>query len=278
MRTISAIAPGAADLEDAGGIEITNASSAKCALCGEWSDGTPAELNAWARHHAAKVHDAMRPSVLGLDLSLTRAGIAVSSLAPANQGGGMAWPSLLTHVGEDGHQNATYDERGRRLVRQAKAVMGYVDAARRAGADIRLAVIEGPSYGQSSMPSYYDRAGLWWAVVTSLQARGIPFAIVTPDHRAKFICGVKPPMGKDRDRGKTLVVDETKARYRTDRGRGFEQGANVERMMARLNGDQADALGLADMGVVRLGWPTPWRKGRRHVENVHLTTWPEVVV
>ena len=38
----------------------------------------------------------------------------------------------------------------------------------------------------------------------------------------------------------------------------------------------ADALGLADMGVVQLGWPTPWRKGRRHVENVALTTWPEV--
>ncbi len=273
MRTVAPIAPGAAALAEAGGITITGTDAVtSCGLCGEWTDGTPAARREWARQHATEAHDALRPSVLGLDLSLTRTGIAVTSLAR----GGKAWPSLLTHCGEDGHQNATYAERGERLVRQLKAVIGYVDAAKRAGADIRLGVIEGPSYGQSSMPSYYDRAGLWWAVVTSLQARGIPFAVVTPDHRAKFICGVKPPMGKDRDRAKRLIVDETRARYTINAGRGTAVPADVEKMMARLNGDQADALGLADMGVVKLDWPTPWRKGRRHVENVHLTTWPEV--
>lgn len=271
---IDPIAPGAAELDAAGGISILD-SSAKCELCGEWNDGPRAELRAWARQHARQAHDALRPSVLGLDTSLLRAGIAIETLIPDGSKA-TAWPSLLTHCGEAGHENATYDERGRRLVRQAKAIMGIVDAARRAGADIRLGVVEGPSYGQSSMPSYYDRAGLWWSVVTALQARGIPFAVVTPDHRAKFICGVKPPMGKDRDRAKRLICDETRSRFKVAAGRGTPHGELVERMMKRLNHDQADALGLADMGVVQLGWPTPWRKGRRHVENVALTTWPEV--
>ena len=271
---IDPIAPGAAELIAAGGVTILD-HSAKCEWCGEWTDGTRAELAAWVRQHVAKEHDALRPSVLGLDLSLTRAGIAIETLVP-DGGQGTAWPSLLTHCGEAGHQNDTYADRGRRLVRQAKAIMGIVDAARRAGADIRLGVVEGPSYGQSSMPSYYDRAGLWWSVITSLQARGIPFAVVTPDHRAKFICGVKPPMGKDRDRAKRLVCDETRSRFKVNSGRGTGHGDAVAHMMTRLNADQADALGLADMGVVQLGWPTPWRKGRRHVENVALTTWPEV--
>ncbi|GJJ23701.1 hypothetical protein [Mycolicibacterium mageritense] len=271
MRTVDPIAPGAAELDAAGGIMLLD-SSGKCELCGEWNDGTRAELRAWARRHAADAHDALRPSVLGLDLSLTRTGIAVETLVPATAGGaGAVWPSLLTHCGEAGHQDATYDERGRRLVRQARAVMGTVDAAIRGGADIRLGVIEGPSYGQSSMPSYYDRAGLWWSIVTGLQARGIPFAVVAPDHRAKFICGVKPPMGKDRDRGKRLVVDETRARFKLG-----NVPAPVAGMIRRLNSDQADALGLADMGVTQLGWPTPWQKRRRHVENVALVTWPEV--
>ncbi|MCG5431210.1 hypothetical protein LV457_02755 [Mycobacterium sp. MYCO198283] len=271
MRTVDPIAPGAAALAAAGGIEFVGTDNViSCGLCGEWNDRLGASAAAWSRRHAREVHDAARPSVLGLDLSLTRTGIAVETLEPGADGA--TWPSLLTHCGETGSQTATYDERGRRLVRQARAVMGYVDAAARAGADIRLAVVEGPSYGQSSMPSYYDRAGLWWAIITALQARSIPFAVVTPDHRAKFICGVKPPMGKDRDRGKRLIVDQTRARFNTTAGRSTAP----RDMMDRLNADQADALGLADMGVVALGWPTPWRKGRRHVENVALTTWPEV--
>ncbi|QEA10834.1 RuvC-like resolvase [Mycobacterium phage Weirdo19] len=274
MSTLAQIAPGAAALAAAGGITILDR-SAKCELCGEWTDGQPAVLRSWGRQHAFKTHDASRPSVLGLDTSLTRAGIAITSLdRPLGDRSALAWPTVLTHRGEAGSKDATYDERGRRLVRQAKAIMGVVDEARRLGADIRLAVIEGPSYGQSSMPSYYDRAGLWWAVVTALQARAVPFAVVTPDHRAKFICGVKPPMGKDRDRAKKLIVDETRARW------NYPDGPELVRefIPRRMNHDQADALGLADMGVVKLGWPTPWQKRRRHVENVHLTTWPKVVV
>ncbi|ORA24953.1 hypothetical protein BST13_33685 [Mycobacterium aquaticum] len=212
------------------------------------------------------MHDAARPSVLGLDLSLTRAGIAVSSLDPQREA---FCPSLLTHVGESGSQDATWDERCDRLVRQLKAVVGYIDAAIRVGADIRLGVIEGPSYGHAHMPGYYDRAGLWWPVYAALRSRRIPVATVTPDHRGKFICGVKPPPS---DRGKRLVLDETRARWSTPRT--TEIMNNPMRFIA--NHDQADALGLCEMGVLGAKWAVPWQVRRRHVENVALVTWPTV--
>lgn len=269
MRTVDTIAPGVAEFEAVGGITFIGAAdpvSAKCELCGEWSDGPRPAMATWARHHARDAHDARPPSVLGLDTSLTRAGIAIASRDPKRD---TFWPSLLSHVGEAGSQDATYAERGRRLVRQVRAIMAIVDAAQRAGADIRLGVIEGPSYGNSSMPSYYDRAGLWWAVVAGLQARGIPFAVVAPDHRAKFICGVKPPPGPS---GKKLVLDETRQRWGS--ARTTDVIADPARLVA--NHDQADALGVAEMGVLGAEWSVPWQVRRRHVENVHLVTWPEI--
>ncbi|WP_260973326.1 hypothetical protein [Mycolicibacterium llatzerense] len=264
MRTVAPIAPGAAAFDAAGGITTTEAGSAKCEQCGEWNDGSPRELALWARHHARDAHDARRPSVVGLDTSLTRAGIAVSSLDPQRQ---QFWPSLLTHIGATGNKDATWDERCDRLVLQLKGIVGYVDAAIRVGADIRLAVIEGPSYGSSHMPGYYDRAGLWWPVYAALRARRIPVVVVVPDHRGKFVCGVKPPSG---DPGKRLVLGETRIRWT-----GYLDNPN--RFIA--NHDQADALGLCEMGVLGAKWPVPWSIRRRHVENVAAVgTWPAVTL
>ncbi|WP_061000132.1 hypothetical protein [Mycolicibacterium mucogenicum] len=264
MRTVDPIAPGAAAFDAAGGITTTEASSAKCEQCGEWNDGSPRELAQWARHHARDAHDARRPSVLGLDLSLTRAGIAVSSLDPARQ---QFWPSLLTHIGAAGSDDATWDERCERLVRQLRGVIGYVDSAIAAGADIRFAAIEGPAYGMAMMPSYYDRAGLHWSVYAALRARRIPIVIVNPMHRALFACGVKPPSG---DAGKRLVLGETRIRWT-----GYLDNPN--RFIA--NHDQADALGLCEMGVLGQKWPVPWDIRRRHIENVAAVgTWPAVTL
>ncbi|WP_319456903.1 MULTISPECIES: hypothetical protein [unclassified Mycobacterium] len=277
IRTVDPIAPGAAAFAEAGGVLLTGASSAKCEMCGEWNDGPETDLKQWARWHARDRHDALRPSVLGLDTSLTRAGIAVCSLDPKRE---TFWPTLLTHVGESGSQEATWDERCDRLVRQTKAIIGIVDAARRAGADIRVAAVEGPSYGNSAMPSYYDRAGLSWAVYAALRARGIPIAVVTPDHRAKFICGVKPPSGPA---GKKLVLDQTRARWNTTRT--LDVIPDPARFIA--NHDEADALGLAEMGVMGVTWtqsmllsahPVPWRVGSRHVGNAVLVKWPAVTI
>lgn len=267
MRQVPAIAPGAAELAAAGGIAIGD-SDATCNLCGAWDEASRSPLARWARRHATEAHDALRPSVVGLDLSLTRAGIAVVTRDPAN---GAFWPSLLTHVGETGSAEAKWDDRCDRLVRQLTAVVGTIDAARRGGADIRLGVIEGPSYGHAKLPGYYDRAGLWWPVYAALRKRGIAVAVVTPDHRGKFICGVKPPSG---DAGKRLVLDETRARWSSSRTAAVVPDA--ARLIA--NHDQADALGLCEAGVLGAGGKVPWQVRRRHVENVALTEWPEVTL
>ena len=50
--------------------------------------------------------------------------------------------------------------------------------------------------------------------------------------------------------------------------------ADPARLVA--NHDQADALGVAEMGVLVAEWSVPWQVRRRHVENVHLVTWPEI--
>lgn len=269
MRSVPTIAPGAEALNLAGGIEFEHRASAglaTCKLCGEWQDlPNLAEFNRWARRHARETHDAMRTSVLGLDLSLTRTGIAVSSLDPAR---GSYWPSLLTHAGEAGSEHATYDERGDRLGRQVDAVLGYVDDARRQGADIRLAGIEGPIYFGKILPSFYDRAYLFWAVYRGLRARRIPVAVITPDHRAMFICGVKPPSGPN---GKKLVLAESRKRWAEPR-----LDVNPDKLIA--NHDQADALGMAEMCVLAIRGEVPWRVQRRHAGNVALVTWPAVTL
>lgn len=273
-RDIPAIAPGAEAFRTAGGVstELPHGGPrgvATCGLCGEWDDVTD-QGREFTRLHLAK-HDASRPSVLGVDPSLRRAGVAVVSRAP----GLKWWPTLLEHRGEDGHAGATYNERGRRLVRQARALMGLVDRARMGGADIRLGVIEGPIPGMTTGHAF-DRGGLWWSIYTGLMSRGIPIAVVTPAHREKFIAGVSlrpnARTGLTTPEAKKRIVEETRARWRNLRAHPPE-GLKVPDV---ANHDQADALGLADMGVLHLDQAgCPWRPRRRHVENVALVDWPE---
>lgn len=276
-RDIPVIAPGAAAFRQAGGVstELPHGGPrgvSTCGLCGEWDDTTD-QGREFTRLHLIE-HDAARPSVLGIDPSLRRAGVAVISQHPENLGGG-AWPSMIEHRGEDGHKGATYAERGRRLVRQARALMGLVDQARMGGADIRLGVIEGPIPGMTTGHAF-DRGGLWWSIYTGLTSRGIPIAVVTPAHREKFIAGVSlrpnARTGLTTIEAKKRIVDETRARW------AFPNGPELVRefIPSRLNHDQADALGLADMAALHLKWALPWRPRRRHVENVALVEWPEV--
>jgi hypothetical protein len=269
------IAPGAYAFREAGGVSTDlphggPRGTSTCGLCNEWDDVTDQGREFTRRHMLA--HDAIRPSVLGLDPSLRRAGLAIVSQHPA----GKWWPSYLTHRGEDGKATATYQDRGRRLVRQARALMGSVDAARIGGADIRLGVIEGPIPGMTSGHAF-DRGGLWWALYTGLMSRSIPIAVVTPAHREKFIAGVSlrpnARTGLTTPEAKKRILEETQARWRNLRDHP-PAGVTV---LEPANHDQADALGLADMGVLHLDEAgVPWRPRRRHVENRALVEWPQL--
>lgn len=210
-----------------------------------------------------------RPSVLGVDPSLRRAGIAIIS-----KYGDVAWPSLIEHCGEAGRAGATYYQRGDRLVRQTKALMSIVDQAHADGADIVLAAIEGMIPGMG-VGHAFDRGGLWWSLFAGLRERSIPVAVVTPAHREKFIAGavLRPnaKTGLTTPEAKKRIVEETRCRW------AFPDGPEIVRefIPERLNHDEADALGLADMAALHLGWPVPWRPRICHVENTFLVDWPD---
>jgi hypothetical protein len=99
------------------------------------------------------------PSVVGLDLSLTAAGIAHAK-------------GVVT-VGEDGHKGATLTERRQRLSRQTARVLEHVldDNYGEEWAEVAPVVValERPAQHMNT-GSAHDRSGLWWQVVHQLSA------------------------------------------------------------------------------------------------------------
>lgn len=202
-----------------------------------------------------------QPAVLGIDPSQTAAGIAIIAGGPRN----INWPVLIRDVGEDGHRTDPWTKRARRIGAQKTRVMRVVDAApEQLNLDYVLAVIEGPAYA-NKLPSQWDRAGVFWGIVAALDTRNIPIAVIPPTSRAMFATG-------HGHADKKLVVLETRAVWRE---------AGNENIVAAINNDnQADALNLAMMGTMHLGWSLPFRGAprRRHVENVAKCEWPKVAV
>lgn len=122
--------------------------------------------------------------VVGLDLSLTSTGVAVSRLG-----------AVRTHrVRSSGKATASWVDRSRRL----RALVDQVCLLVPAGA---LVMVEGPSYGSVSQ-SVHDRAGLWWMVFTALEARGCALVPVSPSQRMKYAIG----KGGGKDAGKDNVL------------------------------------------------------------------------
>lgn len=204
------------------------------------------------------------PAVLGLDTSLTRAGIAIIGRHDT----GIGWPWRLTDVGHGGTDDEPYHIRNRRIVTQVNAIRGIVTAAIDDGADIELGVIEGPAYGQTSGKAF-DRAAVWWGCYAMLTARKIPLAIVTPSTREKFITGVGSKGNKE------LVLSETRSQWKVP---GAPTPICRDTLRGIQNHDQADAFGLAHMGALKLGWELPIPTRRRHVENMHAVAWPDLVI
>jgi Holliday junction resolvasome RuvABC endonuclease subunit len=147
--------------------------------------------------------------VAGLDISLTGTGIATV--------GG------TTRVPTSGHRNddlAARDARLRHITDRVLEEVGTVD----------LVCVEGPIKYQQPGGSTWDRAGLWWRIVSALLGRDMPVAVVPPMCRAKYATG----NGNAR---KTAVLDAAQRRY----------GAILP------TDDEADALILRAMGLDYLG-------------------------
>jgi crossover junction endodeoxyribonuclease RuvC len=113
--------------------------------------------------------------VVGLDLSLTATGVA------DNSGAVRIIKTKLTSHDRLRHINDAVLE----------LVCSYHGDGRRAD----LVVVEGPSYG-SQGSSYHQLAGLWWLLTHSLWRAALPYAVVSPQARAKYATG-KGNAGKD---------------------------------------------------------------------------------
>lgn len=156
------------------------------------------------------------PLVVGLDLSLTRSGIAIS------QGVILSAPS----TGKDA------DTLHQRHLRAMDLSTTVISAAYSCGRPA-LVVVEGPAHGARGGKAH-DRSGLWWQVVHALLLAGTPVAEAPPHNRAKYATG----NGRaDKD---TCLAAAIKR---------FGEVFDIK------NNDEADAATLCAMGRDWLGHP-----------------------
>jgi crossover junction endodeoxyribonuclease RuvC len=180
-----------------------------------------------------------RPTVVGLDLSLTSTGIAVIT------GDGVQ----LQRVRSKGTADATLDERADRLHSLRDCVISHLpDTA-------TLVVIEQPAFSRQT-GHMHDRSGLWWLVIDSLHAAGHAVAEVTPSTLKKYATG-RGNASKDE------VLLETAKRF-----------ADVVDVTGN---DVADALVCAAIAADHLGQPIVDMPAA-HRKALDAVRWPDPAV
>ena len=185
--------------------------------------------------------------ITGLDLSLTGTGIAhIDVQAPPTIDPTV---HVSTHtITSTGRKNATLPERVSRRRRLRNAI---VDAAR----DSHLVVLEGPAYA-ANVGAVWDRAGLWCAVVDSLDHLGVPYVDVAPARVKKFAA--------DKGSADKAAVAAGMVRLWGD-------------LCAPQNDNEFDSLALCSLGAIHVARrQLPIRLLDRHLEVVSSITWPKV--
>lgn len=176
--------------------------------------------------------------VVGLDLSLTGAGVATVQDGQAT-------------VREYGSASTTADLRARGLRIRGLASPIIRDCL---GADLVLVedLFMGPGTGKQ-----LDRAGLWWVIVASLTSRGIPTVEVTNNHLKMYALGKGGGKGTDKDHVLAAVV------------RRYPQ-------VEVTSNNTADALVLACAGARYLGEPVEPDLPATHVKALAAIKWPQL--
>ena len=106
-----------------------------------------------------------------------------------------------------------------------------------------LAVIEGPSFG-SVGGSQFDRYAAWWFVVSGLIRREVPVAVMSPKSL------------------KLAIADSGNA----DKAAMASAITRMYPDITVFTSDTSDAMGLAHLGCVRLGWPVKTLERHRRVK------------
>lgn len=166
--------------------------------------------------------------VIGIDPSLSNTGIARIDHKPADHRIGLIDVTCTAVAGRKGKRNETLTQRADRMHLIAAHVSDALGTWR--GNAPILLVIEGPAYALHNGSSW-DRAGLWWRIVSTAMSRGALVGTVAPSTRAKWATG----------NGKADKAAVASALYR-------RFGINAD------SSDEADAAVLALMGAQRLNW------------------------
>lgn len=169
--------------------------------------------------------------VVGIDFSLTCCGVAVASLDDS----GLVSMATET-VKSTGKLKDSLVDRHARLTGHAAEIV-------KAAGGAELAVIEGPSFG-SVGGSQFDRYAAWWFVVGGLIRREIPVAVMSPASLKLAIA--------DSGRADKAAMASAITRMYPD--------------ITVFSSDTSDAMGLAHLGCVRLGWPVKTLERHKRVK------------
>lgn len=187
--------------------------------------------------------------VVGIDLSLTGAGVATIDAHPSVDGGTIGTNVVLRRFTTRPAGQAL-DARGVRLRGLATDLIALCHHA-------NLVVIEAPTYGYANAPSgsLHDRAGAWWLTIATLTARGTPCVEVSPTTLKCYALGKGSGKGVTKD----AVFAATVRRYQ-------------HHVLVNSN-DEADALVLAAMGARNLGSPID-NLPQQHTRAMSAVDWP----
>ena len=191
-------------------------------------------------------------TIVGIDPSLTSCGIAIlgdeSIYAPVDI-------RSLSAIGNPGRETDGWDERSDRIVRQTRRVLECIPR------DADLMVIEDLPSHVKLLPSFRDRCSLWQGIYSAVRARRTPIAVCNPATREKWATGkvVRDLSTKERKARVLAAVREQWPDTRIG------------------NDDIADALTLAAMGALKLGWTLPFEIKERHHKGLDVVAWPKEI-
>ncbi|WP_207842591.1 hypothetical protein [Williamsia soli] len=193
-------------------------------------------------------------TIVGIDPSLTSCGIAVVRSEtrfhiPSDGYVPMTYIAGLLSVGHPGKDSASWDDRSDRIVSQTRHVLTKIPRA------AELVVMEDLPSHVKLLPSFRDRCVLWGGLYSALRARNTPIAVCNPKTRAKWATG-------SGSADKKLVLACVREQWPNNRIH---------------NDDCADALTMASMGALKLGWTLPFEIKDRHHLGLDVVAWPKEI-
>lgn len=173
--------------------------------------------------------------IIGLDLSLTKTGIGI--ITQRATGDCIATADTIT---SSGHRADDLLNRHTRITELTQQITHHASTT-------NLAIIEGPVTGTRG-GSPVDRYALWWSVASALIRREIPVAVISPK-------SLKLAIAASGNADKATVAVALNRLW-----------PNVD----ITSSDVADALALAHLGAVHLGWTVVTLERHRQVK----AEWP----